>query len=271
MTLLHSQHSVSPSETVRFYRLIEQARMPQRADRAAAGTLPMRAARYCDAVTTATAFGWYVFPPLDFSLLWDGECIFWTYAGCDRWLPLEAAQFPGFAQEFDARAPADVQGYSPPFLTKLPEPGVVQIWTGLIARTALDWSLLLRAPANFPNPGGLALYEGIIESDRWFGPLFTNVRLTRTDVPVRFKADLPLIQVQPLPRHAYSNSTLGAFACVPSANEFTDEDWENFRDTVVRPSQDEQRGPGQYAVAARRRRKGACPFGARETIPMVVG
>ena len=36
-----------------FYRLIEQARLPQRADRSAAGTLPTRAYRYCEAVTAA--------------------------------------------------------------------------------------------------------------------------------------------------------------------------------------------------------------------------
>ncbi len=43
--------------TTRFYRLIETARPPQRADRSAAGTLPTRAYRYCDAVTSATAYG----------------------------------------------------------------------------------------------------------------------------------------------------------------------------------------------------------------------
>ena len=43
-----------------------------RADRAAAGTMPTRAFRYCEAMTSASAFGWYVFPPITFSLMWDG-------------------------------------------------------------------------------------------------------------------------------------------------------------------------------------------------------
>lgn len=51
----------------RFYRLIEQAPPPVRADRSAGGTLPVRAYRYCDAVTTAAGFGWWVFPPRTFS------------------------------------------------------------------------------------------------------------------------------------------------------------------------------------------------------------
>ena len=46
----------SPS-IVRFYRLVEQARPPMRADRSAAGTLPTRAYRHCEAVTAAAGYG----------------------------------------------------------------------------------------------------------------------------------------------------------------------------------------------------------------------
>ena len=53
-----------PEPLLQFHRLIEQAHVPQRADRAAAGTLPTRAYRYCDAVTSAAGYGWWVFPPL---------------------------------------------------------------------------------------------------------------------------------------------------------------------------------------------------------------
>jgi hypothetical protein len=162
---------------VHFYRLIEQARVPQRADRSAAGTLPTRPYRYCEAVTTAAAYGWWVFPPADLQFLWDGHDIFWQCTGWEDWLPLmPAAQFPGFAARFDDAAPASLAGCSPPLLTALPEPGTLQIWTGLLARTAPDWSLLIRAPANLPLPGGFSMYEGIVETDRWFGPLFINQR-----------------------------------------------------------------------------------------------
>jgi hypothetical protein len=54
---------MSDQPTARFYRLIEQARAPRRADRSALGTLPTRAYRYCEAITSAASFGWYVFPP----------------------------------------------------------------------------------------------------------------------------------------------------------------------------------------------------------------
>jgi hypothetical protein len=168
---------------IRFYRFIPGAREPQRADRAAAGSMPLRAFRYCEAMTTASAFGWYLFPPMSFSLMWDGRLeVLWTYEGADGWFPLKRAQFPNFAPEFDKAAPEDVRGYSPPFLGASTdgEPGLIQVWTGWVARTAADWSLLVRPPANIPRSLGVESYEGIVETDRWFGPLFVNMRLIRT-------------------------------------------------------------------------------------------
>ena len=174
-----------PQPIVRFYRMVEDAPAPTRADRAAGGVLPARAAQYCDAVTQASAFGWWLYPPAEVQLAWDGEQVHWAYAGHPAWLKLDAAQFPGLRPRFDAAAPAHLRGTAPPFLTALPEPGVVQVWTGLFARTAPGWSLLLRAPANLPPAPGYVPYEGIVEADRWFGPVFTNIRLTRTDTAVR--------------------------------------------------------------------------------------
>jgi hypothetical protein len=246
----------------RFYRMIDSARPPQRADRSAAGTLPMRAVRYCDAVTTAAGYGWYVFAPMDLSLLWDGADIFWRIGEHGDWMALDAAQFPDFAARFDAAAPAELRGCAPPFLTALPEPGVVQIWTGLMARTAPGWSLLVRAPANLPLPGGFAMYEGMLESDRWFGPLFTNLRLTRTHVPVRLRAEFPLLQVQPVPRAAYAEETQARMDAAPDLAAFTASDWDDYRRTVVTPNLDPLRPLGQFAATARRRRKSECPFAA---------
>ncbi|MBW4092593.1 MAG: hypothetical protein HIU82_16020 [Proteobacteria bacterium] len=245
----------------RFYRLIANARPPQRADRSAAGTLPTRAYRYCEAVTSATGYGWWVFPPIDLELRWDGVDIFWRCAGLDEWLALApAAQFPHQAARFDAAAPAGLAGCSPPFLTVLPEPGAVQIWTGLLARTAPGWSLLARAPANLPATSGYVMWEGMVETDRWFGPLFTNLRLTRTDRPVALAADLPLLQVQPVPRVAYAEATLAASAFVPDMDGLTEADWDDYHRTIVAPAADPDRAPGTYAVAARKRARGACPF-----------
>jgi hypothetical protein len=267
---------MQPSSTpiVCFHRLIETARMPQRADRSAAGTLPTRAYRYCQAVTSAAGYGWWVFPPADLQLLWDGHDIFWQCTGWSDWLPLTpAAQFPDFAARFDAAAPKSLAGCSPPFLTALPEPGSLQIWTGLIARTAPDWSLLVRAPANLPAPGGYALYEGIVEADRWFGPLFTNLRFTRSHSPVRLRADFPFAQIQPLPRSAYSEATLHASATIADMTQFTAGDWADYRTTIANPNEEPDRPLGAYAVATRKRGRVQCPAAAaaRATAHEAVG
>lgn len=251
----------SSDRLARFHVLLKQARPPQRADRSAGGMLPTRAFRYCEAVTTASAFGWYVFPPIGFSLLWDGERVFWTFDGADDWAPLSRAQFPGFAAEFDNDAPEHIKGYSPPFVAALPEPGVVQIWSGLIARTQSGWSLLLRAPANLPRSSGYDLFEGIVETDRWFGPLFTNVRLTKTDTPVSFDPEMPLFQVQPLQRSTYAEDRLNDFECIEGAASFTDLDWQRYESTVVKHGYGTALPLGHDATEVRRRRRAEAPEG----------
>ncbi len=252
---------LNTSPQLRFHRLVEQARPPQRADRSGIGTLPTRAYRYCDAVTSAAGYGWWVFCPLELQLIWDGHDIFWYFDGAADWMKLSpAAQFPDFSRTFDNAAPKALEGCAPPFLTALPEPGVVQIWTGLMASTAPGWSLLVRPPANLPPPGGYCLYEGIVETDTWFGPLFTNLRLTRTHKPVHLRADFPLLQVQPLPRQAYAEQTLSATAIVPDMDSMSGDDWDAYHATIAGPSLDRDRPFGSYAVAARKRRQGVCPF-----------
>ena len=229
-----------------------------RADRSAAGTLPTRATRYCEAATSAAGFGWWVFPPIDLILRWDGDSIFWRYK--DDWLALTAAQFPSFSAAFDAAAPPDLAGCAPPFLTVLPEPGTLQIWTGLIARTAPDWSLLIRPPANLALQGGYALYEGIVEADRWFGPLFTNLRFTRSHTPIHLAPDFPLAQVQPIPRYAYSNETLASAELTPDLAGLNAAEWDAYRASIVEPNSRPNRPFGAYATATRKRRHGQCPI-----------
>jgi hypothetical protein len=243
------------TKLVTFHRMISTARLPQRADRSAAGSIPTRAFRYCEPATSASAFGYYVFPPIGFSVQWDGHDIMWTYKGANDWFPLNAsAQFPGFRDEFDSVAPAEIREYSPPFISALQEPGLIQLWAGLVVRTAPGWSLLVRAPANLPRSGGWELFEGIIETDHWFGPLITNLRLTKTNVPIDFKPDYPLLQVQPIPRHVYEDANLNNYEIVPELTQLSPEDWDDYYDTVVRPNSQVVRPRGQYAAAARKRR-----------------
>lgn len=232
----------------RFYRLIPDAPAPRRADRSADGMIPVRGYRYCEALASASAFGWYMYPPLSFSLVWDGVEIAWTYAGAEDWYPLRGAHFPGFRGFFEKTAPAPVKELAPPFLTPSREPGVVQIWSGFVARTAPGWALLSRSPANIPRNQGYEHFEGIFESDTWFGPLFTNIRLTRTNSPVEFHQRYPFFQVQPLLRQSYREPSFE----VLDIGDLDAELWQAFEATI-RPNTEQMRMLGHYAAGTRRR------------------
>ena len=248
---------------VEFIKIIPDGRDPKRADRSGAGSIPGRAMRYCDALTTATGYGYWLFPPIDIRLLWDGDQVFWSFGDTTAWLPLSgtasgAAQFPGFAEHFDQIAPPELRGYSPPFLTALPELGGVQIWTGLLARTRPGWSLNVRLPVNLPGVPGLTAWEGIIECDHWFGPLFNNFRITKTDFPVHLRSQVPFLQVQPLAQLAYREDILNSLK-VRDAGTMTVDDWGEFAQ-VVTPNEAKTASQGTYAVRLRKRR--ACPHHA---------
>jgi hypothetical protein len=247
--------SVEADPLVTFCRFMPECRPPIRADRAAGGTLPTRAFRYCDPVTSASAFGWYLFPPIDFTVMWDGTGLIWTYRGKEDWYPLTSAQFPGFKKHFSETAPEQFAAFAPSFLTFDPHLHLLQIWSGYFARTKQNWSLLVRPTVNVSHGDCFRSYEAIIEIDRWFGPLFTNIQLTKRNTPIHFRRDFPYLQLQPLHRDIYSDATLNDFKVVPSVSALSQEDWARFEETVVEPNRLKPRPIGQYAVAARRRRK----------------
>jgi hypothetical protein len=251
-----------PDPVVTFYGAIPGARAPMRADASVLGTLPSRGFQYCEALRSASSFGWYVFPPIDFTLQWDGSQIIWTYRGARAWYPLTSAQFPGYAALFDRSAPKRLRGFAPPFLTAVPEPGIVQVWTGLLIESAANWSVLVRPPANLPRNIAFDLYEGIIETDRWFGPLFTNVRLIKTDIPIHFSTETPLVQVQPLQRSTYAEEVSSAFGLVADLAGFPAEAWSRYERTIVEPNLDPERPVAAYSAAVRRRRRAGCPVHA---------
>lgn len=238
---------------VTFYRAIPEGRNPIRADRSALGTIPAAAFQYCEALTSASAFGWYVFLPRTVWLTWDGTDAQWTHEGLTEWLSVKADLADGFEDWFDAHAPDDVKGYCPPIVSQTLQAGVVQLWTGLFMRTREGWSSLVRPMANVPRSKQYEVYEGIVETDRWFGPLFINVRLTATDTPIELSAAKPLFQIQPLLRQTYADRELREMRVMNDLSALTPDDWERYRRTVVATSSDPTRQPGGYAAAVRKR------------------
>ena len=236
----------------RFYRLIPNAPPPRRADRSADGMMSVRAYRYCEALASASAFGFYIYPPIAFALMLDGDRVIWSYDGADDWYALDGAQFPGFYEFFEARAPDSVKSLSPPFLVPAREPGVVQIWSGYLARTAPGWALLSRGLANVPNTQGYENFEGIVATETWFGPLFTNIRLKVTNAPVTFHPRYPMFQVQPLLHQCYRAPSYE----VLDFDDLDTTDWERFEATM-KPNTEQMRALGHYSVDTRKRERGS--------------
>lgn len=241
------------SPLVEFFQLVPNANPPRRADKSVGGVIPARALRYCEALTSASAFGWYIFLPISFKIVWDGHDMLWTHDAADEWMALtrDAVQYPGFREKFDQAAPLDARGFSPPFLTPSIQPGGLQIWTGCIAKTAPGWNLLVRGVANLSHSLAYQMLEGIIETDNWFGPLFDNVRILKTDTPIEFRNDVPFLQVQPVRKEVCSEKFLQNFV-VKELGQLSEENWDSFRRTVVGPNISEDRKRGQYAVSVRK-------------------
>ncbi len=170
----------------------------------------------------------------------------------------DAVQYPGFSEAFDEAAPPGARGFAPPFLAPSIQPGGLQIWTGCIAKSAPGWSLLVRGVANLPQSLSYQMLEGIIETDNWFGPLFDNVRILKTDVPIAFRSDVPFLQVQPVRKDLYKEHVLENFA-VKELADLSPENWGAFHQTVVVPNTSEERKRGQYAVSVRKQTAHAMP------------
>src|SRR5436190_10008403 len=128
---------------VTFHRIYPAAIPPMRADKSALGTMPTAAYQYCEALRSASGFGWYVFPPADIHLRWNGTEV--LYRMDDEWRTFSSVLLnEEYLDYWDQHAPADLKGRAPPYLTSLFVPGVVQIWSGLLVSTAKDWSVLIR-------------------------------------------------------------------------------------------------------------------------------
>jgi hypothetical protein len=245
---------------VTFHRVYPAAIPPMRADKSALGIMPTMAFRHCEPMRTASSFGWYVFPPEDIYLKWNGADVFFRQES--EWKPLSQAYLPGFEEYWDANAPEELQGLAPPYLSQLPVRGFVQIWSGLLCGTRADWSLLVRPLANIRGSNMYSCFEGLVESDRFRPfPLFINVQLIATDVAIEIPKMQPLFQVQPLMRATYSDGAHrfaereGLTQMENGQAAMSDADWAGYRKTIRVEVADEAPEMGHYATATRKRTK----------------
>lgn len=196
---------IAPHPQVELTQLYPGAPAPVKADRALSGSIPLRAWQHCEPLMAASGWGFWMYPPFLMALLYDGTDIYWTRLDDPdasdaepEWF-MQGIPYPGFADRWSEHIP----DMDPPGLVSMAEPGLVQLFPGVIGNTAPGWSMYLSAAINIPERQGYEVLAGIIETDWYGGPLAPVLRLTKIDEPIVLRADVPLFSAVPVPRSAY--------------------------------------------------------------------
>jgi hypothetical protein len=231
-----------PAPVVTFSSFYPDIRSPEPASRDVIGSLPMRAGQRCNPVTTASSFGWYIYPPIDFALRWDGNTTEWALlkdnepevwksldGGYDAAIPearklvLDAVR--GGQPEMDI---FDKFGGTIPFINADPRASnTLEMMVGLVARTMPGWWLLTRSVPNWPHRADHQILEGVLESDWYPSFLPTVLRLTMPNQIVRFYRQMPIMVVQPIPANAFE-MTKEPIEVRRGMAEFPPEMWRDF-------------------------------------------
>jgi len=213
--------------------------------------------QYCEALAGGFASGLYVFHRSTSRC--NGRLAIQDLPRRKGLVSPDERAFPGFAAEFDRRAPKRLRASRRRchcVRAGRSSPGIF----ACSSRSAELEHFLSGPPANLPRNLAFDLDEGIVESDRWFGPLFTNLRLIKTDVPITFSTgDRPLVQVQPLQRGTYADEVYEPLGLVRSMGDFPAEAWSRYEESIVKPNLQPARAVGGYAAEVRRRKRGGCP------------
>ncbi|MGV9807698.1 DUF6065 family protein [Micromonospora chersina] len=228
---------------VEVYSLYADSRPAEAASPSLGGSLPVRAVRQCPPVAVGSGLGWYVYPPADFALRWDGQETEWSLleenepvrwrslaGGYDGRLPDAAAQLAKAPDRFrDDLDIFDRYGGEIPFIDVDPRAGnMVELVTGVMARTSPGWCLLARGAPNWPAPTGLQIYEGVVETDWYTSLLPTILRLTEPGRVVRFYRNLPVMCLQPVHRAVLEAAGKAKLVTGQGLDEWPDDVWADF-------------------------------------------
>ncbi len=246
--------------TLTFTRMVPAAIPPMRADKAALGYMPTSAYQYCEAMRVASAHGWYLFPPADIQLRFNGADVFHAVDG--EWEPLSFAYLPGFIELWDEHCPPGFQGLVPPFLRALPARGAVQVWSGWLMSSAPGWDALVRPIANVTRSHLFHCYDGVVETDLFCPcPLFINLQLIASNVTITLAHNDPLFHLQPVQRLSYSEQAHqcalkeGLLPATDKSQMMSESEWNSFRQTIRSDLPDETHRLGDYGATVRKRAK----------------
>jgi uncharacterized protein DUF6065 len=268
---------------IEFFSIYPDMRAPELGSPDMKGSLSARAARVCSPITTASGFGWHVYPPADFAVRWDGMTSEWSLLDGNEpvaWQSLTGARDGVLPEAKDVRTTIeeseigggevfDKYGGVPPFIQADPRnPHMLEVITGLLARTPPDWWLLVRGVPNWPGSGESEILEGIIETDWYRSYVPTMVRLTRQNRIVRFYRHIPIMAVQPVSRETVRMGRRPA-TTYRGVTDFPDGVWNEFvtwrmqkqdpntAATYVKQQRDHNKRASTGRTEARRRAEGS--------------
>lgn len=236
--------------TLTFHKAHPDLISPMPADKSALGTLPLPAFQFCEALRQGSALGWYIFPPREITLRFDGRFVFVVEDG--RPEKLESRFLgDGFSDHWRSIAPEDFAAEEIPWITAFDHTGHVQVWSGLFVSTAPGWQVMIKPLANIPKRSELVEYEGLVRTDRFQPlPLFYNFNIVATHSDVRLDPEYPLFQVVALPSEdlmpAQASETLAL-----DADTASDFNWDGLRRTSR--AENEDHTIGRYGAEIRRR------------------
>ncbi|MEU7793511.1 DUF6065 family protein [Micromonospora tulbaghiae] len=225
---------------VEIYSLYGDARPAEPASATLRGSLPVRAVQQCPPVAAGSGLGWYVYPPADVALRWDGHDTEWSLlqenepagwrslaGGYDGTLPQAPAQLADLPERFrDGLDIFDRYGGTMPFIDADPRaPHTIEMVTGVVARTSPGWCLLARGVPNWPAQRGLQLYEGVVETDWYTSFLPTILRLTEPGHVVRLYRNIPLMCLQPVHRSTLAASRQAELITGQGIAQWPDDLW----------------------------------------------
>jgi hypothetical protein len=261
-----------PPPQVEFFSHYEGAPLPTPASPDAMGTLPVRAAQHCLPLKAASGNGFYLYPPFDFAVRWDGVRSQFTWLGDDGepegWQSMDnnALFYHPSAATARASVPADrahvldevMDADGPSFINADPRsPNTMEITTGLVVRTQRGWASVIRSVANWASPRPYIVLDGVIETDWYRNDIPTTIRLPQPG-EVRFSRSLPFAQLQVVPLASLRPAHLNADQPTGIAH-WPEDVWREYVATA-RPRYTATH-MGTYVAASRKAAaNGRCPY-----------
>ncbi|QCI12666.1 hypothetical protein E6B08_15370 [Pseudomonas putida] len=237
---------------IQFYRALPDIPLPSAAQRALDGNISARAHQFCEPFLVANGMGYLLYPPIDFNLYWDGTQTLVQLEGISDWIIVDKIFLPYSMDHWRDQVDSELVDTLPVFLEAFPERGVLQLWSGYFASTRPSYSLWIRGPVNRPSSKAYSVIEGIVETDWWAGPLFTNIEISKTDTPIMFRRNVPLLQVFALPRGIHQRDAREPVLVTELTQGVDSQFVARMKDTANR--RNTQR-PGSYRKCARQSRR----------------